>query len=251
MSPPHDQVVFDDAAAALLARPADRAAGAYPDHAVGDGAPAGPRSPPRTSASDPPTCGCSTCGGTPTRSGSSTRRCSATPTYADLFAGDLAGRGRAKIDYLAELGVTYLHLMPLLKPRPGRERRRLRGDGLPRRPRRPRHHRRPARPGDRAARPGHLADPRPGAQPRRRRAPWAERRPRAATTTTAASSTCSPTASIPDAYERTLPEVFPDFAPGNFSYDERVATPGSGRRSTPGSGTSTGTTRTSSTSSPT
>jgi len=25
---------------------------------------------------------------------------------------------------------------------------------------------------------------------------------------------------LPDAYERTLPEVFPDFAPGNFSYDE-------------------------------
>ena len=25
---------------------------------------------------------------------------------------------------------------------------------------------------------------------------------------------------LPDAYERTLPEVFPDFAPGNFTYDE-------------------------------
>jgi amylosucrase len=25
---------------------------------------------------------------------------------------------------------------------------------------------------------------------------------------------------LPDAYERTLPEVFPDFAPGNFSYDD-------------------------------
>jgi amylosucrase len=38
--------------------------------------------------------------------------------YADMFAGDLNGV-RGKIDYLAELGVTYLHLMPLLKPRPG------------------------------------------------------------------------------------------------------------------------------------
>jgi amylosucrase len=28
---------------------------------------------------------------------------------------------------------------------------------------------------------------------------------------------------LPDAYERTLPEVFPDFAPGNFSYDEESA----------------------------
>ena len=28
---------------------------------------------------------------------------------------------------------------------------------------------------------------------------------------------------LPDAYQRTLPEVFPDFAPGNFSYDEESA----------------------------
>ncbi|NCF65501.1 MAG: alpha-amylase [Chloroflexi bacterium] len=38
--------------------------------------------------------------------------------YADRFAGTLGGVGE-KIDYLKELGVTYLHLMPLLKPRPG------------------------------------------------------------------------------------------------------------------------------------
>lgn len=37
--------------------------------------------------------------------------------YADLFAGDLTGI-RKKIDYLQELGITYLHLMPLLTPRP-------------------------------------------------------------------------------------------------------------------------------------
>lgn len=37
--------------------------------------------------------------------------------YADLFAGDLSGIGK-KIDYLEELGITYLHLMPLLTPRP-------------------------------------------------------------------------------------------------------------------------------------
>ena len=37
--------------------------------------------------------------------------------YADLFAGDLNGV-RKKIDYLEELGATYLHLMPLLTPRP-------------------------------------------------------------------------------------------------------------------------------------
>ena len=37
--------------------------------------------------------------------------------YTDLFAGDLNGV-RKKIDYLQELGITYLHLMPLLTPRP-------------------------------------------------------------------------------------------------------------------------------------
>ncbi len=38
--------------------------------------------------------------------------------YPDRFAGDLKGVA-GKIDYLKELGITYLHLMPLLKPRPG------------------------------------------------------------------------------------------------------------------------------------
>ena len=38
--------------------------------------------------------------------------------YTDLFAGDLQGI-RKRIGYLKELGVTYLHLMPLLNPRPG------------------------------------------------------------------------------------------------------------------------------------
>jgi amylosucrase len=38
--------------------------------------------------------------------------------YADRFAGNLQGVA-AKIPYLKELGVTYLHLMPLLKPRSG------------------------------------------------------------------------------------------------------------------------------------
>ena len=37
--------------------------------------------------------------------------------YADRFAADLAGV-RDRLGYLAELGVTYLHLMPLLAPRP-------------------------------------------------------------------------------------------------------------------------------------
>jgi len=38
--------------------------------------------------------------------------------YADRFAGSLQGI-RRHLDYLVELGVTYLHLMPLLRPRDG------------------------------------------------------------------------------------------------------------------------------------
>ena len=38
--------------------------------------------------------------------------------YADRFAGSLPGI-RQHLDYLAELGITYLHLMPLLRPRDG------------------------------------------------------------------------------------------------------------------------------------
>ncbi|MDY5155075.1 alpha-amylase family protein [Actinotignum urinale] len=38
--------------------------------------------------------------------------------YADRFAGNLQGVNE-HVDYLEELGVTYLHLMPLLAPRPG------------------------------------------------------------------------------------------------------------------------------------
>jgi len=38
--------------------------------------------------------------------------------YADRFAGTLNGVAE-KIAYLKELGITYLHLMPLLQPRPG------------------------------------------------------------------------------------------------------------------------------------
>jgi amylosucrase len=38
--------------------------------------------------------------------------------YVDRFSGTIPGIG-PKLDYLEELGVTYLHLMPLLKPREG------------------------------------------------------------------------------------------------------------------------------------
>ncbi len=38
--------------------------------------------------------------------------------YADRFAGDLPGVGD-RVGYLRELGVTYLHLLPLLRSREG------------------------------------------------------------------------------------------------------------------------------------
>jgi len=39
-------------------------------------------------------------------------------TYVDRFAGTLAGM-QARLDYLRELGVTYLHLLPVTRPRTG------------------------------------------------------------------------------------------------------------------------------------
>jgi amylosucrase len=38
--------------------------------------------------------------------------------YVDLFAGSLKKLAK-KVDYFKDLGITYLHLMPLLKPREG------------------------------------------------------------------------------------------------------------------------------------
>ena len=139
-------------------------------------------------------------------------------TYPDLFAGDLKGVAD-RVDYLAELGVTYLHLMPLLKPRPGQndggyavmDYRAVRSDL------------------------GSIDDLRELATVLRSHGisltldlvlnhvaaehQWAVN-----------ARTGDPfyrqyfhmfaDRELPDAYERTLPEVFPDFAPGNFSYDD-------------------------------
>ena len=139
-------------------------------------------------------------------------------TYADLFAGDLKGVAD-RVDYLVELGVTYLHLMPLLKPRPAQndggyaimDYRAVRSDlgsiddlrelatvlrshGI-------------SLTLDLVL--NHVAAEHEWAKNARNGDPFyrqyfhmfADRE-------------------LPDAYERTLPEVFPDFAPGNFSYDE-------------------------------
>ncbi|WP_411282827.1 alpha-amylase family protein [Lapillicoccus sp.] len=139
-------------------------------------------------------------------------------TYAERFAGTLAGV-RARLPYLEELGVTYLHLMPLLQPRDGdndggyavQDYRRVRADlGT----------------NDDLVRLAaslrekgislvldlvlnHVA----------REHEWAVRA-RAGDARYRDYFIVFPDRVEPDDYERTLPEVFPDFAPGSFTWDD-------------------------------
>ncbi|NHC15305.1 alpha-amylase family protein [Motilibacter deserti] len=140
--------------------------------------------------------------------------------YADRFAGDLAGVGE-RIPYLRELGVTYLHLMPLLRPREGEndggyavaDYRAVRDDlgdveGL-------------RELATRLRRSGislvldlvlnHVA----------REHAWAAAA-RAGDPRYRAYFHVFPDRELPDRYEETLPEVFPDFAPGSFTWDEEL-----------------------------
>jgi amylosucrase len=141
--------------------------------------------------------------------------------YADRFAGTLNGVA-GKVDYLRELGVTYLHLMPLLQPRPGEndggyavmDYGRVREDlGTM---------------ADLAALAGQLHDNgisltldlvlnHVAAEH-----DWAERA-RAGDPKYRDYFYVYPDRTVPDQYETSLPEVFPDFAPGNFTWDEDLA----------------------------
>jgi amylosucrase len=135
--------------------------------------------------------------------------------YADRFAGSLQGV-REHLDYLVELGVSYLHLMPLLRPREGEN------DG-----------------GYAVADYG-AVDPRVGTMGdlqalagdlherglvlcidlvlnhTAREHEWA-RKALAGDPAYRDMYLVYPDRSQPDAYERTLPEVFPDIAPGSFT----------------------------------
>ena len=135
--------------------------------------------------------------------------------YADRFAGSLA-RISEHLDYLVELGVTYLHLMPLLQPRAGEN------DG-----------------GYAVADYG-TVDPRLGTMAdlqalagdlhergialcvnlvlnhTAREHDWA-RRALAGEPGYREMYLTYPDRTEPDRYERTLPEVFPDRAPGSFT----------------------------------
>jgi amylosucrase len=140
--------------------------------------------------------------------------------YADRFAGTLDGVAK-HLDYLRELGTSYLHLMPLLRPRPGANdggyavadyrgvrddlgtmadleslATALHGSGI-------------ALTIDLVL--NHVAREHPWAEAARR----GEQRYRDY-------FHVYPDRTEPDRFERTLPEVFPDFAPGNFTWDEEI-----------------------------
>ena len=135
--------------------------------------------------------------------------------YADRFAGSLPGV-RRHLDYLAELGVSYLHLMPLLRPRDGdNDGGYAVADYAAVDPRLGRMDDLQALVGDLHERGialcvdlvlNHTA----------REHEWARK-------ALAGDPACRdmyliyPDRAEPDAYQRTLPEVFPDQAPGSFT----------------------------------
>ncbi|MCX6434145.1 MAG: alpha-amylase family glycosyl hydrolase, partial [Actinobacteria bacterium] len=140
--------------------------------------------------------------------------------YADLFADDLQGI-RRRIDYLNGLGISYLHLMPLLTPRPGAN------DGGY------------AVMDYRSVRPdlGTMADLSSLAADLHaagisltldlvlnhvaREHDWAVQA-KSGSTRYRDYFLVYPDRTVPDAYEATLPEVFPAFAPGNFTWDDEL-----------------------------
>jgi amylosucrase len=141
--------------------------------------------------------------------------------YADLFAKNLQGI-RSRIGYLSDLGITYLHLMPLLTPRPGAN------DGGY------------AVMDYRSVRPdlGTMADLATLAGDLHeagisltldlvlnhvaREHEWAVKA-QAGDPKYRDYFYVFDDREMPDAYERTLPEVFPAFAPGNFTWDDTLA----------------------------
>lgn len=140
--------------------------------------------------------------------------------YVDRFAGTLAGVGD-HLDHLDHLGVRYLHLMPLLQPRPGdndggyavQDYRAVRADL------------------------GTMDDLERLAADLRGRGmslvldlvlnhvarehEWAARA-RAGEERYRDYFLVFADRSMPERYEQTLPEVFPDFAPGNFTFDAEL-----------------------------
>ncbi|GAA1398712.1 alpha-amylase family protein [Luteococcus peritonei] len=140
--------------------------------------------------------------------------------YTDRFAGTLRGVTE-HLDHLDELGVRYLHLMPLLKPRPGEndggyavmDYRTVREDlGTM---------------DDLAELTGTLREHQISLvvdlvlNHVAREHEWAERA-RAGEQRYRDYFMAFDDRTMPDAYEQVLPEVFPDFAPGNFTWDDEL-----------------------------
>jgi amylosucrase len=141
-------------------------------------------------------------------------------TYVDRFAGTLGGV-RERLAYLRELGVTYLHLMPLLRTRPEPNDGGYAVTDY----------------GEVEPALGTMDDLRDLAAELRaagvalcvdvvlnhtaREHPWAKAA-RDGDARRLAFYLTFPDRTEPDAYERTLPEVFPDTAPGNFTWDEQL-----------------------------
>jgi len=140
--------------------------------------------------------------------------------YTELFDKDLKGLNK-RVDYLRGLGVSYLHLMPILKPRPGAndggyavmDYRALREDL------------------------GTMAELKSTAKKLHSTGisltldlvlnhvalehEWAEKA-KAGDPHYRDYFYIYPDRHMPDQFEANLPEVFPDFAPGNFTWDDGV-----------------------------
>ena len=138
--------------------------------------------------------------------------------YTDLFSEDLAGL-KTKIPYLKNLGISYLHLMPILEPRPG------------------------ANDGGYAVKSYRSIKSELGTMKDlsstsaalheagisltldlvlnhvAKEHEWAEKA-KAGDRKYRDYFYIYPDREIPDEFEKTLPEVFPDFAPGNFTFDK-------------------------------
>lgn len=140
--------------------------------------------------------------------------------YTDLFNGNLTGL-RGRIDYLKSLKVSYLHLMPILEPRPG------------------------ANDGGYAVMNYRALSPELGTMEQLRSVAdelhsagisltldlvlnhvaqeheWALKA-QAGDAKYRDYFYVYPDREIPDQFEQNLPEVFPDFAPGNFTFDKKL-----------------------------
>ncbi len=144
--------------------------------------------------------------------------------YVDLFAGNLAGV-RKHLPYLSDLGLTYIHLMSLLEPRPG-----MNDGGY-------------AVMNYKQVNPalGKMDDLANLASELRannmslcidlvvnhtaKEHEWAKKAAAGDPTYLDYYLTFD-SRQLPDAYEKTLPEVFPDFAPGNFTFYPEITEKG-------------------------